>query len=126
MKPVVRTTPASGSGWAPGDNARRMMNTLAVLPKLASQIGFAVAAHPGAAIEVLPGSPTTITFTVDGELKGLMVLPIDEDEARMQLGLPTLTTADLAADTLFEEERQGDMIPPDEQLAAFLDHPWDL
>jgi hypothetical protein len=94
------------------------MKALAGLPKLASQIGFALAAHPNAAIDVLPGPPTTVTFTVNGELKGLMVLPIGEDEVRQQLGLPTSVMGDVRADALFEEERQDDMTLPDDELDA--------
>ena len=107
--------------WRLEDHDRTMAKALTVLPKLASQIGFAMAAQPKAAIDVLPGTPTTVTFTVAGKLKGLMVLPIGENDARKQLGLPPAIASDLDADALFEEQRQDEMSMPDEQLAAIRD-----
>jgi len=84
------------------------MSALAALPRLTASIGAVIAGNPDAAIEVLPGSPTTIMFVAGGRVRGLFVLPIDEDEARKVLRLPLPDARNPVADRLFEEGRQID------------------
>lgn len=98
---------------------------LGVLPRLTAELGFAMAGRD-VTVEVLPGAPTTIVFSSGGKLLSLMVLPVTEDAARRTLGIPAISTCDLAADAWFEEARQQDLQPPDELLAAAQQEAWGL
>ena len=121
LETTPERTSRSQPRWKPDDRSRKIAKALEALPKLSSQLGFAMAMDPDAEIDVLPGAPTTITFTVGNELKGLMVLPIDEHEARHQLGLPMVQSPDLASEALYEELRELDMNQPDDYVAALWD-----
>jgi len=90
---------------APTAQTRRILKALAALPKLAASIGFAVAAQPNAAVEVLPGEPAAVAFTTGNKLKGLFVLPASEHEIRQAIGLPAVEIRDRQADRLWEEAR---------------------
>lgn len=113
-RPATNTIPSPAQSKAIG-----------VLPRLTAELGFAMAGRD-VVIEVLPGTPTTVVFSHGGKLLSLMVLPVSEDEARRTLGIPTISTCDLAADAWFEEEREADVLAPDELLAAAQHEAWGL
>lgn len=116
----LRVSIAERTGWSPPKleakphprlttptrQTRRVLDALAALPKLAATVGLVVAAHPNAAVEVLPGdNPSLVAFTAGNQLKGLFVLPASEREVREAIGLPAVEFRDHHADRLWEEER---------------------
>ena len=90
--------------WTPPLGTRKALSVLEAVPRLTAQIGLS--AGPDSGVEILPGSPATIVFTSGGKLRGMVVLPMDNDEARVFLGFPPTTTTDLATDQLWEEQRE--------------------
>jgi hypothetical protein len=112
-----RTNPSPRMTWKPVESSKKILSAVEAMPRLAASLGLSMATSPDATVEILPGSPTTIAFTAGGKLKGLFVLPVTEEEARRTLGIPTVTTRDLGADTWFEEAREQDLQPQDELLA---------
>ena len=102
--------------WTPPLGTRKALSVLEAVPRLTAQIGLS--AGPDSGVEILPGSPATIVFTSGGKLRGMVVLPMDNDEARAFLGFPPITTIDLVADQLWEESRE---VPTPE---SFLDERW--
>jgi len=101
--------------WTPSRDTRKAISVAEALPRLAAQIGLSTG--PQGAVEILPGTPTTIAFTAGGKLRGIVVLPTDHGEARRLLGFPPVVTADVAADELWEESRQYE-VPTPESLVA--------
>jgi hypothetical protein len=96
------------------------MAAISALPKIAASIGMVIAAHQDAQVEILPGTPTTIAFIAGGRIKGLFVLPIGEQDARRLLG-QAQPQRDIAADRLWEETRQAELLPID---SAESDDAW--
>jgi len=107
--PISRSPRPAPLPIGPSASMRAVLAALAALPRLAADIGFAIAARPDAVVEVLPGSPTTVVFSAGGKLKGLMVVPGTEAETRSLLGLPATAPRDRAADRIWEEGRQEDV-----------------
>lgn len=112
--PISRSPRPAPLPVGPPASMRAVLAALAALPRLAADIGFAIAARPDAMVEVLPGSPTTVVFSAGGKLKGLMVVPCTEAETRSLLGLPAAAPRDRAADRIWEEGRQADVGDLDE------------
>jgi hypothetical protein len=111
----TRTATSPRAVWTPSRDTRKALSVAEALPRLAAQIGLS--AGPEGAVEILPGTPTTIAFTAGGKLRGMVVLPADRGEARRLLGFPPVATADVAADELWEESRQYE-VPTPESLVA--------
>ncbi len=120
----ARTNQSPRISWRPDASTRMVLRAVEAMPKLATSIGLSIAAHPDASVEILPGAPTTVAFTTGGKLKGLIVLPVEVNDARQQLGLPQITTRDLTAEALFEEQREVSL--PDELLAEAQHEAWGL
>ncbi len=100
--------------WTPRPGDRQVVKAIDAISKLTAQLGLCAIASD-TTIEVLPGTPATVALVSKGKLMGLVVLSVDENEARRTLGLPVMTTRDIAADALFEEQRE--ISPPDVLLA---------
>ena len=98
------TTSRNLPTWTPSLGTRKALSALEAVPKLTAQIGLS--AGVDSEVEILPGSPTTVVITSGGQLRGMVVLHMDGDEARALLGFPPITTADLAIDQLWEEQRE--------------------
>ena len=98
------TTSRNLLSWTPSLGTRKALSALEAVPKLTAQIGLT--AGPDSEVEILPGSPTTIIFSSGGQLRGMVVLHMDGDEARALLGFPPITTTDLVIDQLWEEQRE--------------------
>jgi hypothetical protein len=101
--------------WTPSQDTRKALSVAEALPRLAAQIGLSTGTE--GAVEILPGTPTTIAFTSGGKLRGIVVLPADHGEARELLGFPPVVTTDVMADELWEESRQYE-VPTPESLVA--------
>jgi hypothetical protein len=76
------------------------------LQRLTAEIGLVLAGHENATLEILPGAPTTIAISADGELISLMVLPLDAEQASHVLGVPPTPARDRCIEHLWEEQRQ--------------------
>jgi hypothetical protein len=109
----TRTATNPRAVWAPSRDTRRALSVAEALPRLAAQIGLSTG--PQGAVEILPGTPTTIAFTAGGTLRGIVVLPADHGEARELLGFPPVATTDLVVERLWEEARE---VPTPESLVA--------
>ena len=107
-------TPQVLRGWAPTPGTRKVVSAVAALPKLAAELGLSATD-----IEILPGSPTTIAFTSNGKLSGMVVLPGDGEDVRRLLGFPEMTTRDPLTDQLWEEQRILDATTPESALDEF-------
>jgi len=107
------SSPRTLPSWAPSSSTRRALSVAEALPRLAAQIGLSTG--PEGAVEILPGSPTTIAFTAGGKLRGMVVLPADRGETRELLGFPPVTTTDVLTDQLWEEQRD---VPTPESLLS--------
>lgn len=118
--------PSPKATWKQQPATKKIISAVEAMPRLAASLGLAMATCPDATVEVLPGAPTTIAFTARGKLKGLFVLPVSEEEARRTLGIGTYHSRDLRAETWFEEEREQDLLAPDEVLAAAQSEAWGL
>ena len=107
------TIPRTVPNWTPSQDTRKALSVAEALPRLAAQIGLSTGTK--GAVEILPGTPTTIAFTAGGTLRGIVVLPADHGEARELLGFPPVATTDLVVERLWEEARE---VPTPESLVA--------
>ena len=110
----IGSTKSISPRWTPESRTKRVLSAVEALPRLAAELGLSATD-----VELLPGSPATIAFTSDGQLRGMVVLPLDEGEALRLLGFPPLKTPDLSADQLWEESRQLDASSPEDSLDEF-------
>lgn len=84
-----------------------------VLALLLAATGLSVAARADAAVELLPGSPTTIVITVAGKARATFVLPVSETEAAKFVGRPAPAPRDHVLEALWQESRAADLELPD-------------
>lgn len=114
----LRASIADRTGWqpppsplsrrglpSPDSRTKTVLTALAALPSLAADLGMKVAAHPDGQVELLAGQPSTVVFHAEGRVRGVFVLPIDEQTARKWLGMPAPQQRDRPADRLWEEDR---------------------
>jgi len=97
-----------------------------VLGVLMAATGLSLAARPDSQISLLPGSPTTVVLSAAGEPSAAFVLPIAESEARRLFGQPAPEPRDRLLERLFEEERQAELMMPDEQVDQSRAYAWGL
>jgi len=91
-------------------------STKDILNLLLATTGLALAARPDTEIELLPGTPTTIAITSNGQIKAAFVLPIKANDVLKAMGTNSVSKPDLDLLALWEEERQAEQVTPEVQL----------
>ena len=105
--------------WRPRRRVNALGRALRALPRVTADLGYSIASHRGARVEVLPGAPTTIIFSVKDKLTGMVVVPWSPEEARKQLGLPPMKRRIPSADAMYEEARRYDAVTAEDSLIAW-------
>jgi hypothetical protein len=91
---------------SPPSPATAILAVLRALPRLGAEIALVTAANPRARVELLPGVPCTVAFTVEGELRGLILAPGGEQQVRRALGLGRPQQIDPSTARLWELDRR--------------------
>ena len=98
-------------------------STRAVLNMLTAATGLMLAAKSDAAIELLPGSPTTVLVVSGGKTQAIFMLPVEHGEVLKALGQrePCAPGADILQ--LYDDERWAEMTTPEAMLIEAMDAP---
>jgi hypothetical protein len=87
---------------------RKVLDSLASVPRLAAELGLRVAAHPDGQVEFLPGYPATLVFHAGGQLHGVFIFATNDEALRRQLRFDLDAHRDRPTELLWEEERLYD------------------
>lgn len=90
-----------------------------VLNLLAAATGLVLAARPDAAVEWLPGTPTTVVITSNGKVEAAFVLPMEPGEVARTLGQTKHKHPDnMALMQLWQDDQQAMALTPEAALIA--------
>ena len=91
-------------------------STRDILTLITAAAGLALAARPDAAVELLPGTPTTVLVVSSGKTQAIFMLPVEHSEVLKALGQREPSIPDTNMLQLWEETRHAEAIAPDAAL----------